>query len=108
MGLGEVVGVDVGGGGGLFVVHVRKVALRLLLIVAGPIVFLGLLEGVLYLTGAFEPLSVVRQVRHKGKMSWTSEPQYARFALQREKGAAAVAQVQKALNAARAKFSEGP
>jgi tetratricopeptide (TPR) repeat protein len=63
---------------------VRKVALRLLLIVAGPIVFLGLLEGVLYLTGAFEPLSVVRQVRHKGRMFWTSEPQYARFALQRE------------------------
>jgi hypothetical protein len=83
--------VYLGVGFGLVSAEVRKVALRLLLILAGPIVFLGLLEGVLYLTGAFEPLSVVRQVRHKGKMFWTSEPQYARFALQREKGAAAVA-----------------
>ena len=64
--------------------HVRKVAPRLLLIVAGPIVFFGLLEGVLHLTGAFEPLPVVRQVRHKGKMFWTSEPGYGRFILQRE------------------------
>lgn len=64
--------------------RVRKVALRLLLVIAGPIVFLGLLEGVLYLTGAFEPLSAVRQVRHQGKMFWTSEPGYGRFILQRE------------------------
>jgi predicted Zn-dependent protease len=62
----------------------RKVAPRLLLILAGPIVFFGLLEGALYLTGRFEPLSVVRQVKHQGKMFWTSEPRYARFILQRE------------------------
>jgi tetratricopeptide (TPR) repeat protein/lysophospholipase L1-like esterase len=62
----------------------RKVAPRLLLILAGPIVFFGLLEGALYLTGRFEPLAVVRQVKHQGKMFWTSEPRYGRFILQRE------------------------
>jgi hypothetical protein len=40
--------------------HVRKVAPRLLLMLAGPVVFFGLLEGVLYLTGRFEPLSFAR------------------------------------------------
>jgi len=64
--------------------RVRKVAPRLLLILAGPIVFFGLLEGALYFTGGFEPLSVVRQVKHQGKMFWTSEPAYGRFVLQRE------------------------
>ena len=62
----------------------RKVAPRLLLILAGPIVFFGLLEGALYLTGRFEPLSVVRQVKHQGKMFWTSEPAYGRVVLQRQ------------------------
>ena len=56
--------VDVGGGGGLFVVHVRKVAPGLVLVLASPVVFFGLLKGALYLTGRFEPVSVVRQVKH--------------------------------------------
>jgi len=62
----------------------KKFAFRLLLVLAGPLIFFGLLEGALCLTGAFEPLSVVRQVKHNGKMFWTAEPSYARFVLQRE------------------------
>jgi tetratricopeptide (TPR) repeat protein len=62
----------------------RTVCGRLALVVVVPVVFFGLLEGILYLTGAFEPLSAIRQVEHQGKMFWTSEPRYGRFILQRE------------------------
>jgi tetratricopeptide (TPR) repeat protein len=62
----------------------RKAAPKLLLLLVSPLVFLALLEGGLFLTGRFEPLSVVRQVSHQGKMFWTTEPRYGRFVLQRD------------------------
>jgi len=52
--------VDLAPGFALVGRHVRKVAPRLLLIVAGPIVVFGLLEGALYLTGRFELSCVAR------------------------------------------------
>jgi Tfp pilus assembly protein PilF/lysophospholipase L1-like esterase len=51
---------------------------------ASPVVFFGLLEGVLFLTGAFEPLPVLKQVRHEGASYWVSEPEYGPHTFSRD------------------------
>lgn len=51
---------------------------------AGPVVFFGLLEGALFLTGAFEPLPVLKQVRHGGASYWVSEPAYGPHTFSRD------------------------
>ena len=62
----------------------QKVVFRLLLVLGGPLVFLGLAEGVLYLAGAFEPLPVLKQVRHADKAYWVTEPEYGPHIFSRE------------------------
>ena len=62
------------GGAFFWLIAVRKVAPRLLLMLAGPVVFFGLLEGALYLTGRFELLPVLKQVRHAGAAYWVAAP----------------------------------
>ncbi len=52
----------------------RTIFGRLVLVVAAPVVFFGLLEGVLFLTGRFEPVEVVREVEWEGKRYWVMEP----------------------------------
>jgi lysophospholipase L1-like esterase len=61
----------------------RTVFGRLALVVVAPGVFFGLLEGVLFLTGRFEPVRVLERVWHGGKEWWSSVPEYGEFALRR-------------------------
>jgi len=56
---------------------------RLALVLAGPVVFLGLLEGFLFLTGGFEPVRVLKAVTHEGRAYWATNPDYGPFALSR-------------------------
>jgi Flp pilus assembly protein TadD len=57
---------------------------RAVLVVAGPVgVFAGL-EGVLFLTGKFEPVEVVKQVEHEGGRYWVMEPEFTRRVLGRD------------------------
>ena len=56
---------------------------RLALAIAGPVVFLALLEGVLFLSGRFKPLQVLRRVEDKGRTYWATNPDYGPFALRR-------------------------
>ena len=61
----------------------RKILPRFALVLAGPLVFFVLLEGVLFLTGRFEPLPVLKKVTHEGRDFWTTEAAYGPFALRR-------------------------
>jgi tetratricopeptide (TPR) repeat protein/lysophospholipase L1-like esterase len=61
----------------------RTICGRLALVVVAPVVFFGLLEGVLFLTGRFEPVRVLERVWHGGKEWWSSVPEYGEFALRR-------------------------
>ena len=56
---------------------------RLALVLAGPVVFLALLEGVFFLSGRFEPVHVLRKVKHEGRNYWATNPDYGPFALRR-------------------------
>ncbi|MFM8459822.1 MAG: hypothetical protein ACKOB0_12950, partial [Chthoniobacterales bacterium] len=56
---------------------------KLALAIAGPIVFLALLEGFLFLTGQFEPVQLLRRATHEGRTYWTTNPDYGPFALRR-------------------------
>lgn len=60
-----------------------KILLRIALVLTGPLIFFGLLEGVLFLTGHFEPLPVLKKVTHEGREFWTTEPAYGPLALRR-------------------------
>jgi hypothetical protein len=62
---------------------VKKIVLRILLVCAGPLLFLLLLEGALFLTGRFEPLPVLKKVMHEGRAYWTSEPRWGPLILRR-------------------------
>jgi hypothetical protein len=62
---------------------VRKIALRIALALAGPLVFFAFVEGGLFLTGCFEPFPVLRKVTHEGREFWTTEAAYGPFALRR-------------------------
>jgi hypothetical protein len=62
----------------------KKIAQRVALVVCGPVLLFGLLEGGLYLGGKFEPSPVLKQVRHEGVDYWASEPEYGPHALLRE------------------------
>lgn len=53
------------------------------MVLAAPLVFFGIVEGVLFLTGRFEPLTALKTVAHEGREYWTTEPEYGPFALQR-------------------------
>lgn len=57
---------------------------RAALAVAGPVVFFAGLEGVLFLTGRFEPVRVLERVMHQGKEYWATVPEYGAFALRRK------------------------
>jgi len=61
----------------------KKAVLRVLLLVAGPLAFFGLLEGVLLLSGRFEPVAALTKVGHGGRAFWTSVPEFGPFALRR-------------------------
>ena len=51
--------------------------------VAGPLLFFAIAEGVLFFTGCFEPLQVLKKVTHDGRDFWTTEAAYGPFALRR-------------------------
>lgn len=53
------------------------------LVVAGPLFFFALAEGLLFFTGRFEPLRVLKKVTHDGRDLWTTEAAYGPFALRR-------------------------
>lgn len=61
----------------------KKPVAKLALILAGPLVFFGLVEGALYLAGLFEPLPVLQRVTHQGRSYWATNPDYGPFALRR-------------------------
>jgi tetratricopeptide (TPR) repeat protein len=61
----------------------KKPTKRLALVVLGPVVFLGLLEGFLFLTGRFEPVRVLQRAVHEGRAYWATNPDYGPFALRR-------------------------
>ena len=61
----------------------KKPMKRLALVVIGPVLFLGLLEGFLFLTGRFEPVHVLQRVVREGRTYWASNPDYGPFALRR-------------------------
>ena len=61
----------------------KKPTKRLALVVLGPVVFLGLLEGFLFLTGSFEPVRVLKRTVHEGRTYWATNPDYGPFALRR-------------------------
>jgi len=56
---------------------------RLALVLAGPVVFLALLEGIFFLSGRFEPVHVLCKVKHEGRNYWATNPDYGPFALRR-------------------------
>jgi hypothetical protein len=60
----------------------QKVASGLLLMLAGPIVFLVCWGGSCFLTGAFEPLFVFKQERHAGAFYTVSKPGFNPCALE--------------------------
>jgi len=62
----------------------RQPIQRLALIIAGPFVFMALLEGALFLTGRFEPVQLLRRTMHEGRSYWATNPDYGPFALRRE------------------------
>jgi lysophospholipase L1-like esterase len=62
---------------------VRKILPQFALVLAGPLIFFGLLEGVLFLSGHFEPLRVLKKVTHESREFWATEPAYGPFALRR-------------------------
>ncbi len=63
----------------------RKVILgRLALVLSGPLLFFAALEGILFLTGHFEPVPVLKQVEHEGRNYWVMEPEYTRRVLGRD------------------------
>jgi Tfp pilus assembly protein PilF len=63
----------------------RKVILgRLALVLSGPLLFFAALEGILFLTGRFEPVPVLKQVEHEGRNYWVMEPEYTRRVLGRD------------------------
>lgn len=49
-----------------------------------PTIFFAGLELILFLTGKFEPIPVLKQVAHEGKNYWVMEPEYTRRVLGRE------------------------
>ncbi len=57
---------------------------RLALVSLGPLLFLAAAEFVLFLTGKFEPVPVLKQVEHGGKRYWVMEPEYTRRILGRD------------------------
>jgi len=57
---------------------------RLALVIAGPVVFLALLEGLLFLSGKFEPVRLLRRTTYEGRTFWATNPDYGPFALRRE------------------------
>lgn len=61
----------------------KKPLKRLALVLLGPIAFLGLMEGFLFLTGRFEPVHVLKRVTHEGRSYWATNPDYGPFALRR-------------------------
>ncbi len=61
-----------------------KIFPRIILVISGPLLVFGLLEFGLFLAGRFEPLSVLKKVRHEGSDYWASEPEYGPHALLRE------------------------
>ena len=61
----------------------KKILLRVALVVGGPLFFFAAAEGLLFLTGRFEPLSVLKKVTHEGREFWTTEAAYGSFALRR-------------------------
>jgi tetratricopeptide (TPR) repeat protein len=56
---------------------------RAALVVAGPVVFFAGVEGVLFLTGRFEPVRVLERVEHEGRKYWTTVPEFGPFVLRR-------------------------
>ena len=61
----------------------KKPMKRLALVVAGPVVFLALLEGSLFLAGRFEPVRILKSANHEGRAYWATNPEYGPFALRR-------------------------
>lgn len=61
----------------------KKPMKRLALVFLGPVAFLGLLEGFLFLTGHFEPVHVLKRTLHEGRTYWVTNPDYGPFALRR-------------------------
>ena len=57
---------------------------RFALILLGPVLFLTAAEFVLFLTGKFEPVDLLKQVEHEGKRYWVMEPEYTRRILGRD------------------------
>jgi len=57
---------------------------RAVLVMAGPVVFFAGLEGMLFLTGRFEPVRLLEKVEHGGREYWTTMPEFGEFALRRE------------------------
>ena len=57
--------------------------MRTALVVAGPLLFFAIAEGVLFFTGRFEPLRVLKKVTHDGRDFWMTEAAYGPFALRR-------------------------
>lgn len=55
----------------------------MVLALAGPLLFFLLLEGILFLTGRFEPLPVLKKVTSEGREYWASEPRWGPFILRR-------------------------
>ncbi len=54
---------------------VKKALLRLVLVDISPVAFMGLLEAGLFLVGRFEPLEVVKKIRHEGREFWVTDLQ---------------------------------
>ncbi len=57
---------------------------RLLLVLLGPLLLFAATEFVLFLTGKFEPVDLLKQVTHEGKRYWVMEPEYTRRVLGRD------------------------
>ena len=56
---------------------------RLLLIVGGPLLFLVALEGLLALTGRFEPVRFLKKIQHAGEDYWVTDSRFGELILNR-------------------------
>ncbi|MFM8683188.1 MAG: tetratricopeptide repeat protein [Chthoniobacterales bacterium] len=56
---------------------------RFALLILAPLVFFGMVEGLLRLTGLFRPPRLLEKVRHNGEAYFTTNPDFARLFLER-------------------------
>ena len=62
---------------------IGKIGARIALAVAAPALFFFLLEGFLAWTGWVQPMRLLQQVEHEGKIYWTTNQQYGSFVFER-------------------------